>query len=98
MCSKEEQDGMVGMIKKAGWVRSVIVTAGLLLGLYATATGITGTVKADISEDVDKKIKIHTLESEVMIDKRFDQVERQQLVDTTKLDLLLQDRGIEVPE
>ena len=83
MCTKEEQDVMVHAVRKAGWFRSSLVLIAMLVGLVASVYTFSGTVRSDMKETMDEKIRVHQLESELALEKRLGDVE-------TKVDMILE--------
>jgi hypothetical protein len=98
MCPAEEQNVMVALIKKAGWIRTTVGTFIMIVTIIG-ATWAANERMEDVAEEVvEWKIEVHKLESEVEIQAQINEIQTEQRVMDTKLDMLLRAEGLEPPE
>ncbi|MHC4302517.1 MAG: hypothetical protein ACYS7Y_35100 [Planctomycetota bacterium] len=98
MCPAEEQNVMVALIKRAGWVRTTVGTIIMIFTIIAATWGANERVENVAEEVVDREIRVHKLESEVEIKTEISELRTEQRVMDTKLDMLLRAEGLEPPE
>jgi len=98
MCTEEEHNVMVTLIKKAGWVRTIIGTVVMIFTVIAATWGAQERVQTVVDETVDEKIKVHVLESAAEISEQLGELRTEQRVMDTKIDMLLRSEGLEPPE
>lgn len=63
MCTREEQEGMVKMIKKWGWVRSVLATVLTLLGIATGVWALGEKVSSNVEDNIKETAKEVFVES-----------------------------------
>jgi hypothetical protein len=98
MCPAEEQNVMVALIKKAGWIRTTVGTVIMIITIVGATWAANERVEDVAEEVVDRKIEVHKLESEVEIQAQINEIQTEQRVMDTKLDMLLRAEGLEPPE
>lgn len=74
MCTKEEQEGMVKTIKKAGWLRSSLVLIGMLFALVASVWTAHGHISGQAKEAASEVVQEHVNDEHRSIDKKLERI------------------------
>lgn len=74
MCTREEQEGMVNAIKRAGWVRSTFVWIGLLFALVASVWTAHGHISGQAEFAARGIVNEHKIEDHGEIDVRLERI------------------------
>ena len=90
MCTKEEQNVMVKAVRKAGWVRSSLAAALTVVTIVLGMWKLGFDFRTEVSDQIDNKIQIHTLESEKVWQEKIHEIQMQQIVVDTKLDTIIE--------
>lgn len=81
---------MVKAVRKAGWVRSslaaMLTVVTIILGMWKLGFDF----RTEVSDQIDNKIQIHTLESEQVWQEKIHEIQMQQIVVETKIDTIIE--------
>jgi hypothetical protein len=89
MCTKEEQNVMVKAIRKAGWVRSSMAGALMVIAIITGMWKLGFDFRAEVSDQIDNKIQIHKLETEIDLQEQLGDIRLELGRQDGKLDLIL---------
>lgn len=77
------------LVRKHGWLKIPgILLSGLMLLWVSMQIG--GNIRGNIDSSMDTKIEVHRLSSEIIFDEKIDEIQKQQIVTDTKLDMILE--------
>ena len=81
---------MVKAVRKAGWVRSSLAAALTVIAIITGMWKLGFDFRTEVSDQIDNKIQIHTLESEIIWEEKVHEIQMKQNTMDGKLNTIIE--------